>query len=64
MHVLNFWGMINMTDELSARDKVMMLPSSGRARCLQAMMVEIEATPPLEALQHAMSTSQESEYLV
>ena len=36
-----------------------MRPPSGRVRCLQAMMVEIEATPLPEALQHTMSTSQD-----
>ena len=59
MHILSFWGMVNMTDELSARDKVMLLPPSGRVHCLQSMMVEIEATPPPEALQHTTSTSQD-----
>ena len=57
----NFWGMINIMKkaELSARDMVMMLPPSGRVRCLQALMAEIEATPPPEALRHAMPMSQE-----
>jgi hypothetical protein len=61
MGIRNFWGMIDMMKmaELSARDMVMMLPPSGRVRCLQALMAGIEATPPPEALWHAMSTSQE-----
>ena len=46
MHIPNFWGMINMTDKLSPRDKVMMLPPSGRVRCLQALVAEIEAAQP------------------
>jgi hypothetical protein len=31
LHILNIWGMINMTDDISPRDNVMMLPPSGRA---------------------------------
>ena len=58
-HIQNFQGMINsmQTDDISACDKVTLLPLSGCARCLQAMMAEIEATP---ALQHTMSTGQDS----
>ena len=55
---------MNMTDEFTPHDKFMMLPPLGRARCLQAMIVEIEATPPPEALQHAMSTSPERVHIL
>ena len=59
MHIPNFCGMINMTNEYTPRDKVTMLPPLGRARCLQVVVVEIEATPPPEALQHIMSMGQD-----
>ena len=45
--------------ELSARDKVMQLPPIARARCLEAMHAEIEASPPPETLRHALTVGGE-----
>ena len=65
MGIRSLWDMLNISkkNELSARDKVMMLPPLGRVRCLQALTAEIQATPPPEALRHAVMTNDKTRLL-
>ena len=57
MGTKSFWGMIDITKKgsLSIRDQVMQMPPVGRVRCLEALMAEIEATPPPESLRHSIN---------
>jgi hypothetical protein len=45
-------------ESLSIRDRVMQMPPVGRVRCLEALMAEIEATPPPESLRHSVNVQE------
>ena len=57
MGIKRFWDLIDITkkESLSIRDWVMQMPPVGRVRCLEALMAEIEATPPPESLRHSVN---------
>ena len=57
MGIKSFWDMVDVAknESLSMRDQVMQMPPVGRVRCLEALMVEIEATPPPESLRHSVN---------
>ena len=57
MGIESFWDTIDITkkESLSIRDQVMQMPLVGRVRCLEALMAEIEATPPPESLRHSIN---------
>jgi len=57
MGTKSFWDMIDIArkESLSIRDWVMQMPPVGRVRCLEALMAEIEATPPPESLRHSVN---------
>ena len=57
MGIQRCWGMIGIAkkESLSIRDRVMQMPPVGRVRCLEALMAEIEATPPRESLRHSVN---------
>ena len=57
MGIKSFWDMIDIAkkESLSLRDWVMQMPPLGRVRCLDALMAEIEATPPPESLRHSIN---------
>ena len=54
MGIESFWDTIDITkkESLSIRDQVKQMPPVDRVRCLEALMAEIEATPPPESLRH------------
>ena len=61
MGIKGFWDMVNITENegiqhLSMRDHVMQVPPVGRVRCLEALMAEVEATPPPVSLLHSVDT--------
>ena len=57
MGIKSFWDMPGITkkESLSIRDQVMQMPPVGRVRCLEALIAEIEATPPPEWLRHSIN---------
>ena len=57
MGIKSFWDMIDIAkkESLSLRDWVMQMPPVGRERRLEALMAEIEATPPPESLRHSIN---------
>ena len=60
MRIKIFWDMIYVAkgESLSIRDWVMQMPPVGRVRCLEALMAEIEATPPPESLRHSVNAQE------
>ena len=53
----SFWGTIDIAkkESLSIRGRVTHMPPAGRVSCLEALMAEIEATPPPESLRHSVN---------
>ena len=60
MGIKSFWDMIDIAkkESLSIRDRVMQMPPLGRVRCLEALMAEIEATPPPESLRRSINVQE------
>ncbi|MFM7990014.1 MAG: hypothetical protein ACKPKO_62935 [Candidatus Fonsibacter sp.] len=57
MGIKSFWDMIDIAtkESVSMRDRVMQMPPEGCVRWLEALMAEIEATPPSESLRHSVN---------
>ena len=65
MGIKSFWDMIDIAkkESLSIWDWVMQMPPVGRVRCVEALMAEIKATPPLESLRHSVNMQETADIM-